>query len=35
MKKDLNKDNHHVAKAFSAVELTLFCNNEADGVKEE
>lgn len=35
VKKDLNKDNHHVAKAFSAVELTLFCNNEADGVKEE
>lgn len=34
IKKDANKDNHHVAKAFSAVELTLFCNNEADGVKE-
>lgn len=32
---DKNKDNHHVAKAFSAVELTLFCNNEADGIKEE
>lgn len=34
-KKDLNKDNHHVAKAFSSVELVLFCNNEAAGVKEE
>ena len=32
---DTNKDNHQVAKAFSAVEITLFCNNEADGVKEE
>lgn len=32
---DNNKDNHHVAKAFSAVEITLFCNNEAEGVKEE
>lgn len=28
---DNNKDNHHVAKAFSAVEITLFCNNEAEG----
>ncbi len=32
---DNNKDNHQVAKAFSAVEITLFCNNEAGGVKEE
>lgn len=32
---DKNKDNHHVAKAFSAVEITLFCNNEAEGVQEE
>lgn len=32
---DNNKDNHQVAKAFSAVEITLFCNNEANGVKEE
>ena len=34
-KKDKNKDNHQVARAFSAVELSILCNNQADGVKEE
>ena len=32
---DNNKDNHQVARAFSAVELSILCNNQADGVKEE
>lgn len=35
LSKDLNKDNHHVADTFSAIELTIFCKNEAYGVKEE
>ena len=34
-KRDSNKHTHRVSEVLSAVELTLFCNNDATGVKEE
>lgn len=34
-KRDSNKHTHRVSEVLSAVELTLFCNNDANGVKEE
>lgn len=35
VKSDSNKHTHRVSEVLSAVELTLFCNNDAKGVKEE
>lgn len=32
---DKNIDNHHVAEAYSSIELAIFCNNDDKEVKEE